>query len=104
MGPVAPLPPIEPAYLIGCASKGGARYRNRPQDAKTGLNHIPQDPALKQPQKRCKLSGINALSWAWQCAKTRYRRPIRRQRPISAAKNSDLTNGVMCTAFELWYE
>jgi hypothetical protein len=51
------FPTIEAAYLIGCTSKGGARYRNRSQDAKTGRNHTPQDPALKPPQKRCKLSG-----------------------------------------------
>lgn len=50
------FPTVETAYHED-DSTGGARYRNRPQDAKTGRNHTPQDPALKPPQKRCKLSG-----------------------------------------------
>ncbi len=58
------FPTIEAAYLIGCTSKGGARYRNKPQDAKTGRNHTPQDPALKPPQKRCKLSGSKCPVWS----------------------------------------
>jgi hypothetical protein len=51
------FPAIEAAYLIGCTSKGGARYRNRPQDAKTGRNRIAPKRPLKRDLKRCKLSG-----------------------------------------------
>ena len=51
------FPTIEAAYLIGCTSKGGARYRNRPQDAKTSRNRIAPKRPLKHTLKRCKLSG-----------------------------------------------
>jgi hypothetical protein len=51
------FPAIEAAYLIGCTSKGGARYRNRPQDAKTDRNRIAPKRPLKRALKRCKLSG-----------------------------------------------
>ncbi len=40
-----------------------------------GRNAISQDRALKPPQKRCKLSGSNALPWVSKRPKTRYRRP-----------------------------
>ena len=51
------FPTIEAAYLIGYTSKGGARYRNRPQDAKTGRNRIAPKILPKRPKSRCKLSG-----------------------------------------------
>ena len=51
------FPTIKAAYLIGYTSKGGARYRNRPQDAKTGRNRIAPKILPKRPKSRCKLSG-----------------------------------------------
>jgi hypothetical protein len=50
------FPTVETAYHED-DSTGGARYRNRPQDAKTGRNRIAPKRPLKRALKRCKFSG-----------------------------------------------
>lgn len=56
-----------------------------------GRNAISQDLALKRARKRCKLSGGKSLFCVPKRPKTRYRRPVRRQRPVLAAKPRSLT-------------
>ena len=56
-----------------------------------GRNAMSQDLALKRARKRCKLSGGQSLPWVSKRPKTRYRRPVRRQFPVLAAKNRGLT-------------